>query len=106
MGLGGLFFKVIDLPRVIFFSQHNMGFSGGSVVQNLPAKQETPVQSLGQEDPLEKRQPSILAWRIPWAEEPHALYIVYGVTESDTTEHACMCTHSEIQFCVKVYCKF
>ena len=55
MGLGGLFFKVIDLPRAIFFSQHNMGFSGSSVVQNLPAKQETPVQSLGQEDPLEKQ---------------------------------------------------
>ena len=40
--------------------------------QNLPAVQETQVQSLGQEDPLEKRiatHSSILAWRIPWTEE-------------------------------------
>ena len=40
--------------------------------KNLPAKQELWVQSLGQEDPLEKRmaiQPSILAWEIPCTEE-------------------------------------
>ena len=42
----------------------------------LPAMQETPVQSLGQEDPLEKEMvihSSILAWRIPWMEEPGGL---------------------------------
>jgi len=42
-------------------------------VKNLPAVQETGVQSLGQEDPLEKEiatHSSILAWRIPWTEEP------------------------------------
>ena len=42
-------------------------------VKNLPAIQETWVQSLGQEDPLEKEMAthsSILAWRIPWTEEP------------------------------------
>ena len=42
------------------------------MVKNLPAMQETPVQSLGQEDPLEKGKAthsSILAWRIPWTEE-------------------------------------
>ena len=42
------------------------------MVKNLPAVQETWVQSLGQEDPLEKdmaTHPSILAWRIPWTEE-------------------------------------
>ena len=40
-------------------------------VKSLPAMQETQVQSLGQEDPLEKgmaTHSSILAWRIPWAE--------------------------------------
>ena len=48
-------------------------------VKNLPAMQktqETQVQSLGQEDPLEKRMAtpsSILAWRIPWTEEPGGL---------------------------------
>ena len=42
------------------------------MVKNLPAMQETRVQSVGREDPLEKRMAthsSILAWRIPWTEE-------------------------------------
>ena len=42
------------------------------IVKDLPAMQETKVQSLGQEDPLEKgiaTHSSILAWRIPWTEE-------------------------------------
>ena len=45
-------------------------------VKNLPAMQDTWVQSLGQEDPLEKGMAiyySILAWRIPWTEEPGGL---------------------------------
>ena len=45
-------------------------------VKNLPAIQETRVQSLGQEDPLEAEmatRSSILAWRIPWTEEPDGL---------------------------------
>ena len=45
-------------------------------LKNLLAIQETWVQSLGQEDPLEKRMAthsSILAWRIPWTEEPGGL---------------------------------
>ena len=53
-----------------------MGFSGGSVVKNPPAIQETGAQSLGWEDPLEKEittPSSILAWRIPWTEEPGQL---------------------------------
>ena len=43
------------------------------MVKNLPAIQETQVRSLGREDPLEKAiatHSSILAWRIPWTEEP------------------------------------
>ena len=46
------------------------------MVKNLPAMQESQVQSLGQEDPLEKgiaTHSSILAWRIPWVEEPGGL---------------------------------
>ena len=46
------------------------------MVKNLPEMQETWVQSLGQEDPLEKgmaTHSSILAWRIPWTEEPDGL---------------------------------
>ena len=56
------------------------------MVKNLPAMQETPVQSLGQEEPLEKgmaTQYSILAWRIPWTEETGEFH---GVAESDMTE--------------------
>ena len=46
------------------------------MVKNPPAMQETQVQSLGQEDPLEKGMAthlSILAWKIPWTEEPSGL---------------------------------
>ena len=45
-------------------------------VKNLPAMQETLVGSLSREDPLEKEvatHSSILAWRIPWTEEPGGL---------------------------------
>ena len=45
-------------------------------VKNLPAMQEIQVQTLGQEDPLEKEMAihsSILAWRMPWTEEPGGL---------------------------------
>ena len=47
------------------------------MVKNLPAVQETRVQSLGREDPLEKEMAThfnILAWRIPWTEEPGGLW--------------------------------
>ena len=46
------------------------------MVKNLPALQKTQVQSVGREDPLEKNMAShssILAWRIPWTEEPGGL---------------------------------
>ena len=46
------------------------------MVRSLPAVQKTRVESLGQEDPLEKEMAthsSILAWRIPWTEEPGGL---------------------------------
>ena len=46
------------------------------IVKNSPAMQETWVQPLGQEDPLEKGMTThynILAWRIPWTEEPGGL---------------------------------
>ena len=57
------------------------------MVNNLPAMQETGVQSLSQEDTLEKEMAthsSILAWRILWAEEPGGLQST-GLKESDTT---------------------
>ena len=54
-------------------------------VKNLPVMQETWVQSLGWENPLEKEMAthtSILAWRILWTKEPSGT--VRGVTESRT----------------------
>ena len=64
------------------------GIPSGSVVNSLPAMQETWVQSLGWEDPLEEgmaTHSSTLAWRIPWTEEL-ASYSPQGFTESDMTE--------------------
>ena len=61
-------------------------------VKNLPAmqeKQELWVRSPGQEDPLEEEMAthsSILAWKIPWTEEPGGLQSM-GRKEWDTTEH-------------------
>ena len=57
-------------------------------VKSLPAMWKTRVQSLGREDPLEKgtaTHSSILAWRIPWTEEPGG-YSPWGHKESHTTE--------------------
>ena len=53
-----------------------MGFPGGSVVKNSSPMQETWVQFLCWEDPLEKEMAThtrILAWKIPWTEEPGRL---------------------------------
>ena len=62
-------------------------FLVAEMVKNLPVIQETWVQSLGQEDPPEKEMTnhsSILAWRIPWIDEPGVLQSM-GLQESDTT---------------------
>ena len=58
------------------------------MIKNLPAVQETRLQSLGQEDPLENGMAtysSILAWRIPWTEEPGGFQTM-GHKESDMTK--------------------
>ena len=57
-------------------------------VKHLPTTRETQVGSLGQEDPLEKEMAthsSILAWKIPWTEDPVG-YSPWGHKESDMTE--------------------
>ena len=68
-------------------------------VKNLPAMQETQVQSLGWEDPLEKGMEthfSILAWEIPWTKKPGGLQFVRS-QESDTTEqHTHTRTHTQV----------
>ena len=69
--------KTTDLLTLL---KPDLGHSGASLVaqmiKNLPAMLETKVQSLGREDPLEKGMAThsgILAWRIPWTEEPNWL---------------------------------
>ena len=59
-------------------------FLGTQTVKSLPEAQETQVQSLGQEDPLEKAMAtlsSILAWKIPWTEtDKHCtVFLVCGI---------------------------
>ena len=59
------------------------------MVKNLPAMQKAWIQSLGQEDPLEKgmaSHSSILAWRIPWIEEPGRLQPMGSPKSQDLTE--------------------
>ena len=58
------------------FHTNNWAFLVAQMVKNLPAMQEIQVQTLGQEDPLEKEMAihsSILAWGIPWTEELNRL---------------------------------
>ena len=58
------------------------------MVKNLPTIQETQVRSLGQEDPLEEGMAihsGILAWRIPWTEEPGGLQST-GHKDLDVTD--------------------
>ena len=69
----GLIYRTLTAGKFLLW-----GFSGGSAVKNPPANAdaETWVQSLGQEDPLEKEMAthsSTLAWKIPWMEEPGRL---------------------------------
>ena len=73
--------KILSLPsRNLYTDGKDFPSVTASLVAQrlkcLPPMQETRVQSLGQEDPLEKEMvthSSILAWRIPWTEEPGGL---------------------------------
>ena len=65
------------------------------------------VQSLGREDPLEEEvlkatHSSILAWKIPWTEEPGG-YSPWGHKESDVIEHVSTRIYTSITICVSLY---
>ena len=74
------------------------------MIKNLPAIQETWVQSLGREDPLEEGMAacsSVLAWRVPWTEEPGGLQSMGlqrvrldSATERAHTRMVLLCTGS------------
>ena len=76
----GISLITIDIGLIFIcfltFSIYSLVFPGGPAVKNLPAMQETQVQSLSQEDPLKKEMAthsSIPPWEIPWTEEPRGL---------------------------------
>ena len=77
-------------------------------VKNLPAVEETRVQSLSWEDPLEKEiatHSSILAWRIPWTEEAGRLQSL-GLQESDMAEQLSTAHIFLIDMSIQVLCSF
>ena len=85
-------FEVLKSPLVTV-----MGFPVGSVVKNTPAKAETWVQSLGQEDPMEKEMAThsiIIVWKTPWAEESSGLQPMVRQTVGHdwVIEHTCVAT--------------
>ena len=68
-----IIYMLCIMLQVFYFLFKYLSFPGGSVVKNLPIKQEMLVRSLGQEDILEKEMAThsrFLAWEIPWTEEP------------------------------------
>ena len=72
--------KVCNIQNLFHFYQYvtflKRTFLVSQTVKNLPTMQEIWLRSLGQEDPLKKRMTTkskILAWRIPWIEEPGRL---------------------------------
>ena len=70
----------------------------------LPGMRETWVRSRGREDPLEKEMAthsSILAWRIPWTEEPGGLQSM-GPQESDTTEQPVLPLPTSAETCLLI----
>ena len=83
---GFFILKEITFLMMFWLSKHGVTYYLWTSLEHLPTMWETQVRSLGQEDPLEKEMSthsSILAWRIPWTEEPGRL-TVHGVTKSRT----------------------
>ena len=67
---------MLEAARKDALSLEHLGFPGGSVIKNPPVNAEDRARSLGQEDPLEEKMAthsSILAWEMPWTEEPGGL---------------------------------
>ena len=78
-----------------------MGLPGGSAVENLPAMQETQVQSPSREDSQEKEMAThsgILAWEIPRTEEPEVLQCMgsHGIRHGRATGHWAQFSHLSI----------
>ena len=69
-------FREVNLSSYFIFASYTLTSLVAQMVKHLPTMQETQIQSLGREDLLEKEMSthsSILAWKIPWTEEPGGL---------------------------------
>ena len=85
-----------------------MGYPDGSVVKNLPAdagyrRQERRIWSLGREDPPEEKMAthtSVLAWKIPWTEEPSRLQSMGSQSRTQLSTHTHTHTHTHTQYVV------
>ena len=76
------------------------------MVKCLPAMWETQVWSLGQEDPLEKEiatHSSILAWEIPWTEEPGGLQSMGSQSQTQLSDFTALCSSQAVLFAVSFY---
>ena len=74
----------------------------GSAVKNPPAVQETRVQCLGQEDPLEEEMAnpsSILAWKIPWTEESGGLHLMVSQSRTRLSTHTLLLNENANLWC-------
>ena len=86
--MAGNHLPYISRPNVVFGMLLTEASLVVQMVKSLPAMWETWVQFLGPEDPLEKgmvTHSNILAWRIPWTEEPGGLHSPWDHKKSDTT---------------------
>ena len=82
--------SIVRITIYIYLAKQSIPWDSpvAQTVKSLPVMRENPVRSLGQEDPLEKEMAthsSMLAWKIPWTEEPGRLQSM-GHKESDMTE--------------------
>ena len=84
----------------------NQDFPVAQTVKNLPVMQETRVQSLGQEDPLENgiaTHTIILAWRIPWTDKPGGLQFMGSLRVGPTEQLKHTHTHTYTHLCHFLY---
>ena len=94
LGVANSWTRLNDCAQHSIFMAYTIS-PGGSMVQNLPAMKEMRVWCLGQKYPLEEEiQPtpvsSILAWKIPWTEEPGRLHFK-GLQKSQNQLSNCCC---------------
>ena len=101
LGCFNLHFSNTKDKQFLIFVYYLLGFPGGSVVKNLPEKLEMWIWPLGWEDSLEKEKAihfSILAWQIPWTEEPGGLQytgsqrVEYNLVTKQQQHHTNCCS--------------